>query len=146
LAGRSGRRAGPAFPERGNAATSFSVAGDERRGGEKTTLGVDCTSWGERGEKIAEFLTKRTAVAVAGQVGVRSYEKGGETHAVLTLRVQELTFMGGGAGGEGGGDRPARGASRGGSRPAPAQEGRSTRGGPPAPSNEDPFPDDDIPF
>lgn len=155
FAGRIGRDAEIRFTQGGTAVAGFSLAVDERRGGEKTTLWVDCSVWGERAEKLAEYLVKGTALVVAGQVGARAYEKGGEVHAVVTLKVQELTFMGGGAGGEGGGDRPARGEhrqGRGGSRPAPQQEGRSTRGHAPAqrpapaPSSEDPFPDDDIQF
>jgi single-strand DNA-binding protein len=153
FAGRIGRDAEIRFTQGGTAVAGFSLAVDERRGGEKTTLWVDCSVWGERAEKLAEYLTKGTSLAVAGQVGARAYEKGGEVHAVVTLKVQELTFMGGGAGGEGGGDRQPRGGgqrqqSRGGSsRPATTQEGRSTRGSAPAPrapTNDQPFIDDDL--
>lgn len=76
-------------------ATSFSLAVDEYAGrGERRTLWVDCTIWGERGAKLAEFLAKGTPVAVSGQAGVRTYEGQGGTNAVLTLRVAEIALLG----------------------------------------------------
>lgn len=140
FAGRLGRDAETRFTQAGDPVTGFSIAVDERRKGEKTTLWVDCSIWGERGEKVAQYLTKGTPVAVSGQVGVRTYQANGETRATLTLRVAELTLLGSASDGERQ-ERPAgrgeeRAPARDASRPAPA----------PQPSADEPFPDDDIPF
>jgi single-strand DNA-binding protein len=109
------------------AATSFSVAVDKRgKGGEKETQWFDCTIWGDRGGKVGPYITKGTTVAVSGEVGVRQYESNGKAGVSLTVRVSELTLLGGGEKAER--QEPAKP-----SRPAP-------RSAPAAPS------DDDIPF
>ena len=78
-------------------ATSFSVATDKRgKGGEKETLWFDCTIWGDRGKAVGPYITKGTTVAVSGEVGVRQYEANGESRVSLTVRVSELTLLGGG--------------------------------------------------
>lgn len=116
-------------------ATGFSLAVDEYAGkGERKTLWIDCTLWGQRGESVEEYLVKGTPVAVAGRIGVRTYEKDGETHAALTLRVNELTLLGS----KRDDDKPQQEAPR-----RPTREQPPTRK--PARSDE-PFPDDDIPF
>lgn len=106
FAGRIGRDAELRYTQSGKQVAGFSLAVDERRGGEKSTLWIDCSIWGERAEKLAGYLSKGTSVAVAGEVGVRTYEKrdGGMT-ASLTLNVRELTLLGGGGERE---ERPAR--------------------------------------
>lgn len=120
-------------------ATGFSLAVDERGpGGEKQTLWIDCTVWGTRGEKLEEFLTKGKQVAVSGRVGIRQYDSQGETRAVLTLRVAELTLMGGGERTEGS-ERAAPA-----SAPAKQQPARAAPAARPAPAQD--FADDDIPF
>lgn len=74
-----------------NRVTSFSVAVDDRSGGEKKTLFFDCSFWGKRGEGVAQYLTKGTPVTVSGDLGTRDYE--GKTY--LTLRVNDLALQGG---------------------------------------------------
>lgn len=154
FAGRLGRDAEIRNTQGGNQVTSWSLAVDEYAGqGERRTLWVDCSMWGERGAKLAEYLVKGVPVAVAGQVGVRTYESQGETKAVITLNVREITLLG--SKGDGQGERQ--------DRPAPARQaqGQSERqagtGGQPAQRNapparnpppraQDQYPDDDIPF
>jgi single-strand DNA-binding protein len=87
-------------------ATSFSVATDKRgKGGEKETLWFDCTIWGDRGKAVGPYITKGTTVAVSGEVGVRQYEANGESRVSLTVRVSELTLLGGGEKADGGQQR-----------------------------------------
>lgn len=71
--------------------TGFSVAVDEGWGDKKRTLYFDCSMWGGRGEKIVGMLTKGTKVSVAGELSTREHE--GKTY--LTIRVDQLTLMGG---------------------------------------------------
>ena len=76
----------------GESVTGFSVAVDERNGKDKRTLYFDCSLWGKRGQALAQYLTKGTRVAVSGDLSTR--EHNGKTY--LTIRVSEVTLMGGG--------------------------------------------------
>lgn len=75
----------------GDPVTGFSVAVNDPR--TKDTMFFDCSLWGVRGDKVAPYLTKGTKVTVIGDLGRREHE--GRTY--LTINVQELTLMGGGA-------------------------------------------------
>ena len=107
-----------------NPLTSFSVAVSEGFGQNKRTLYFDCSLWGTRGEKLAEHLTKGTRVCVSGDLSTREHD--GKTY--LTVRVAEVTLMGGG-------DRDNR-------SEAPRNDGYGA-GGRPGARNEL---DDEIPF
>jgi single-strand DNA-binding protein len=131
-AGRIGGDAVTRQTKNGDKVTGFSVAIDERRGGEKTTLWANCSMWGERGEKLAQYLTKGTSVAVAGPISLDVYE--GKPQ--LRVDVREVTLLG----------SPEKSQGR-------ANEGGRKHGGGPvppplhdAPPPDHPFPDDDIPF
>ena len=102
LAGNLGRDAETRTTQ-GGAVCSFSVAVEQRKGKEKHTTWVRCSLWGKRGEAIAQYLTKGTRVAVAGELSLHEYN--GKTS--LECRVGEVTLLGGGA----------RGAARGGGAP-----------------------------
>lgn len=71
--------------------TGFSVAVDDRSGGEKKALFFDCSLWGKRGEALAQYLTKGSSVTVSGDFGTREYE--GKTY--FTVRVNDVTLQGG---------------------------------------------------
>lgn len=70
--------------------TSFSVAVNDHR--TKEAVFFDCSYWGVRGEKVAQYLTKGTTVSVMGELGRREHE--GKTY--ITINVSELTLAGGG--------------------------------------------------
>ena len=80
--------------------TSFSVAVDDWKGREKSTLFFDASMWGGRGEKLAQYLTKGSSVTVSGDLSTR--EHNGKTY--MTIRVADVTLQGGkipqGGGGE----------------------------------------------
>ena len=71
-------------------ATNFSVAVDDGWGDKKSTVWFDCSMWGLRGEKVAQYLTKGTPVSLSGDLGTREYE--GKIY--LTIRVADLTLQG----------------------------------------------------
>jgi len=71
----------------------FSVAVDHRQGQETVPMYFDCSLWGKRGEALKTFLTKGKKVAVSGDL-MPLREHNGKTY--LTVRVSELTLMGGG--------------------------------------------------
>jgi single-strand DNA-binding protein len=82
----------------GSRVTGFSVAVDNWDGKTKGTLFFDGSWWGDRGEKMARYLTKGTPVTVSGDLGTR--EHNGKTY--LTIRVADVTLQGGKAAGGGG--------------------------------------------
>lgn len=94
-----------------NTVTSFSVAVNSGYGDRKTTRWYNCSMWGQRGQKLEQYLTKGSKVAVVGEFSTREWE--GKTQ--LECRVSELDLMGGG-------QREERQASGGGRsrQPAPA--------------------------
>lgn len=70
----------------------WSVAVEERTGQDKRTLWFDCTLWGKRGEALAQYITKGTRLAVAGELSTREHD--GKTY--LTVRADQVTLLGGG--------------------------------------------------
>ncbi len=74
----------------GKIVTNFSVA-TKGRGKETDTTWVRCAMWGERGKKVAEYLTKGQKVAAVGTLTARVHE--GKTY--IELDVQELELLGG---------------------------------------------------
>jgi single-strand DNA-binding protein len=71
---------------------SFSIASDSKRGGEKITTWVNCSIFGNRGEKLCQYLAKGTSVVVVGELSQRTYEG----KAQLDCKVDQLDLMGGG--------------------------------------------------
>jgi len=105
IAGRLTRDAEVRSLNTGDKVTGFSVAVDDRSGREKTTLFFDASIWGQRGEKLAQYLTKGSSVCVSGDLGKREHD--GKTY--LTIRVENVTLQGGKPAGEGGSSSgPAR--------------------------------------
>ena len=54
---------------------------------------VDCTMFGTRAEKLAQYLTKGTKVAVEGKLHYSSWEKDGQRRSKLDVTVDEIEFM-----------------------------------------------------
>ena len=133
IAGRIGRDAETRYSQSGKVIATFAVAVSEYRDGEEQTLWVRCTMFGERAEKLAQYLTKGTPVAVTGRAGVSAWadKQSGEAKAALELLVNNVTLLGGKSDQA---DRPA---------PAPAAQRRAPA---PAPAPALADMDDDIPF
>lgn len=128
-AGRVGKDAETRNTQGGEKVTSFSLAVDVRKGREKETAWVSCTIWGDRGEKVAPYLTRGTSVAVSGDLHVRQYESQGKAGVSTECRVVNLTLLGGRQDGDEGGRQPQ-------------QRGGGSYGG----RNSAPDLDDEIPF
>ena len=54
---------------------------------------VDCTMFGTRGEKLQQYLTKGTKVAIEGKLRYSSWERDGQRRSKLEVIVDELEFM-----------------------------------------------------
>ena len=124
--GRVGRDAVTRHTQAGKAVTGWSLAVDHGWGDNKQTVWLDCSLWGDRGERLAQYITKGSQLGVTGEIGTREHD--GKTY--VTLNVRDVTLVGGrgdGGGGANHGQRPTQ-------RQAPQQ------------SAGDDFPDDDIPF
>jgi single-strand DNA-binding protein len=89
--GRVGKDAQTRFTQGGEPVTGWSLAVDSGYGDKKQTLWLDCSLWGKRGEKVAEYITKGSQLGVSGELGSREHD--GKTY--LTLRVGEVSLIGG---------------------------------------------------
>lgn len=69
--------------------TAFSIAENKRIKGEDKTIFYDCSMWGERGARIAEYLTKGGQVTVVGELQpIR--EKDGKFY--IDIRVSDVSL------------------------------------------------------
>lgn len=122
--GRIGRDAVVRYTQGGKAVTGWALAVDRGWGDQKQTVWLDCSWWGERGTKVADFIKKGDRLAVIGELGTREHE--GKVH--VTLDIRDVTLLGSKQEGQ---QQPSQ---------APPK-GRAT----PPDSYED-FTDDDLPF
>lgn len=98
VAGFLGQDAELKYTPGGDPLLSFSLASNEKKGGEKTTTWVRCFMFGKRAEAISRYLTKGKSIVVAGTGSVREYESKGEKRTSFDVRVNEVHFMGGNEG------------------------------------------------
>jgi single-strand DNA-binding protein len=76
-----------------NKLLSFTLASDTGYGQNKSTIWMDCSIWGERGAKLADYLKKGTSATVIGSISEREYQnKEGQTVKALQMRVNEIDF------------------------------------------------------
>ena len=75
----------------GGPVLGFNVASNTKERGVEVTTWVECSLWGTRGEKLAQYLTKGKKIAVGGEMSHREYD--GKT--IITMRVSGVDFMGG---------------------------------------------------
>lgn len=87
---RLGGDATQRFTQAGKPVLSFRAAYDVGFGDRKRTEWLDCSLWGERGTKIAEYLTKGTLIQVQGTVGTKEYEG----KVSLALDVLDVRLLG----------------------------------------------------
>lgn len=117
--GRIGRDAVVRSTTNGKSVTGWALAVDSGYGDSKQTIWVDCSWWGDRGTKVADYIRKGDRLGVSGELGLR--EHNGKT--IATLNISNVTLLGE--------KREA---------PAPLQAPR------PAQAPVDKFEDDAIPF
>ena len=104
---------------KGSTVLEFSVAVTTKRKSGDSTAWYRCQMWGPRGEKLASYLTKGTAVIVSGELVPREYKgKKDELRTSLDINVNQFSFAGGGAA-EGRDEQPR---SRPAAAPAPADD------------------------
>ncbi len=169
LVGNLGNDPEVRYSQSGSAITTISVATSESwkdKNGEQQ----ERTEWhrvkffGRLAEIAGEYLKKGRQVYIEGSLRTEKYtDKSGVEKYATDIIANEMQMLGGtpgeGGGQRGGGERserPARAAGGGGPRGGGEYGGRSgggggdygsrSGGGAPPSHNDDPFPDDDIPF
>ncbi len=95
IAGKLGADAELKYIQSGDPVLRFSIAVDDRSAKEKATIWFDCSMWGKRGEKLAQYLTKGSAVTVSGDFSVRKWQKDGQERTGFGVRVNDVTLQGG---------------------------------------------------
>lgn len=88
--GRVGRDAVTRHTSGGKAVTGWSLAVDKGWGDNKQTTWLDCSLWGDRGQKLAEMIRKGDRLGVSGEIGTREHD--GKTY--VTLDVRDVTLLG----------------------------------------------------
>ena len=119
---------------------SVAVKHRDRKDGQwvESTLFFDCGWFGQRAEKLMQYLTKGVAVCVSGDFGPRSYTKrDGSVGLSLRIRVDQLSLIGGG---RRDGQQHAQ------QQQAPPQQPQQGMYATPPPNEASEFGDDDIPF
>jgi len=107
--------------------------------------------WGRDAENASRYLKKGRQVFIEGRIQTRKWQdKDGHDRYSTEIVANQMRFLGGGGGGEGGGGRGGGegGGGRGGGGGGGGYENRNRDSGPPNdPGPQDmPFQDDDIPF
>ena len=54
---------------------------------------IDCTMFGPRAEKVAQYLSKGSKVAIEGKLRWSQWEKDGEKRSKLEVIIDEIEFM-----------------------------------------------------
>ena len=94
IAGRIGKNAETRHTQGGDSVTSWSVAisnGKGKDGQDRPATWVDCSMWGDRGAKLAQYITKGDNITASGQASARVHDG----KAYLQLNVSQVTFGGG---------------------------------------------------
>ena len=72
--------------------TRFSIAVNRKYGEKEETLFMDCDLWGDRGEKVAQWLTKGKSVVVEGRLKTDKWEKDGVSQSKTFVVVENFEF------------------------------------------------------
>jgi single-strand DNA-binding protein len=96
VTGRLGRDGELKSLQSGKKVLSFSIADDVGFGDKKKTQWLKCALFGDRAEKLAQYLTKGTLVEVSGIPSVETWSKDGQANGCIAVSVNELKLHGGG--------------------------------------------------
>lgn len=81
----------------GKQVTGFSVASNQDWGENKRVVWFRCSWWGDRGVKVAEYLTKGAHVLVQGEIDMEPRiwtGRTGEAQASLEVTVRDVRLLG----------------------------------------------------
>lgn len=91
----------------GQSVCSFSLALNRSYKGadgnwQEATDFVDIVAWGPLGERVAQYLTKGRPALVSGRLQSSSWEKDGQKRTKVEVVANDVTFLGGREGSQGG--------------------------------------------
>ena len=96
FSGRLGRDSEVKYIPSGTAVLEFSLAVDTGFGDKKTSFWLKCAMFGDRGQKLSQYLLKGQQVIVSGEFSPREYKAGdGATKVSLELRINAVEMVGG---------------------------------------------------
>ena len=86
-------------------AVSRSWKGQDGQTQDQTSF-INCVAWGKPGEIIAQYVKKGDPLLVSGRLDQRSWDdkESGQKRSTVEVNVEDFNFIGGGRGGEGGGN------------------------------------------
>ncbi len=94
ITGNLGKDAETRFLQDGKAVVSFSVA--DSMGKDKPSIWWNCAMFGDRAQKLSQYLTKGQQVTVIGTVTEREFmDKEGNKRKSMDIRVADLALQGG---------------------------------------------------
>ena len=94
--------------DKGTPLLKFSIAVNDGWGEREHTSWFDCQWWGQRAEKLAQYLTKPKQIGVEGALRQETWEKDGQKRYRIVVDVRNVTLL--------------SKSSEGGNSSAPAQE------------------------
>lgn len=95
IAGHLTKDAETAFTGQGTAITRFDIAVNTGWGNNKTVTFYRCAFFGERGQKVAQYLTKGKPVLVTGEPSLRKTTRDdGRSFTDLNVNVQNVVLLG----------------------------------------------------
>ncbi|ULJ60817.1 single-stranded DNA-binding protein [Wielerella bovis] len=95
VAGRVGRDAEVRATPNGKYITNFTIAETIYSNGKKKSQWFQCKMFGERGEKLAQYIKKGGAVTVYGTLEVRQYtDKQGMERTAVEIAVNDVVLQG----------------------------------------------------
>lgn len=88
--GRLGNDMDLRYTQNGKCIGSFSLPVESGWGDNKKTAWVTCKMFGERAEKLAQYLTKGSQVSVTGSFQLDEWEKDGVKHSRPVIVVNDM--------------------------------------------------------
>lgn len=87
------------FVPSGTAVTNFGLAVNNSYTGKdgnkrEDVLFIECVAFGKRGETIAQYLKKGSAIFIEGALTLNTWEKDGVKHSQIKLKVDNFQFIG----------------------------------------------------
>lgn len=95
VVGRFTKNAETRVTPNGKYITTFSLAENTYQNGEQTAQFYDCQLWGERGQKLAQYIQKGGNATVTGSLQIRKYtDRQGTERTAIEINVNDIALQG----------------------------------------------------
>lgn len=83
------------YTPQGKFVLKFSLPAEQYKAGGKQTEWIRCVCWGDRYEKLTEYIVAGKIVTVTGEISLETWTgKDGTFHASLVMTVYEIDLLG----------------------------------------------------